>query len=307
MRKRRSGLRRKVVRSNKRYHHYNLGRIGVLLLGILIVLASGICLAIYAMDKDGGDSSSGSSSSQTSESKQESSLSSEDISASVSSDPSVSSKEPESSSEEPSSESSKPPESSEASKPPVNSDFSNALFIGNSRTRGFMLYAGVPEATYFTSTGLNVTTAMTKAIVDAGSGNMVTIPQALRMKQYSKVYVMLGINELGWPNPSVFIQKYQTLVNEIKATQPGAAIYIQSILPVTAEKSAADAYINNPRINEFNQLIQQMAASSGVQYLNVAQGIADASGNLPNEATTDGVHLNPTYCVKWKEYLNANS
>lgn len=301
--KKRSVKYRKVVRTHGYKTHYNMGRIGVLLLGILIVLASIVCLVIYALDSsDGKENSSGNSSVSQTSTVSEDTGSSQSESKPVSDNQSSAA---ESSSSVPSEN--ETPVVQEPEAPPVSADFNNALFIGDSRTKGFMLYSGVSEATYFTSTGLNVSTAMTKPIVDAGDGTQITIPQALRKGQYSKVYVMLGVNELGWTYSNIFIEKYQALLNEIKATQPGAKIYVQSILPVSAQKSASDPIVNNTKINEYNTLIQQMCSSLGVTYLNSAESVADAQGNLPAEATTDGVHLNQAYCIKWRDYLKAHS
>ena len=74
--------------------------------------------------------------------------------------------------------------------------FDDALFIGDSRTVGIAEYGNLKNATYFADVGLNVYVAQTKAVAVKNVGT-VTLPQLLSQKIFGKVYIMLGINELG--------------------------------------------------------------------------------------------------------------
>lgn len=188
-------------------------------------------------------------------------------------------------------------------------DFSKALFIGDSRTQGFMLYSGLTEARYYTGVGLNVDTAFKKAVVTGENGGEITIPQALEAEagRYNKVYLGFGVNELGWIYSDVFIQKYQELIQLIRTYQPDAKIYLQSIMPVTAERSASDVVFNNPHIAEYNVLLQDLATQANVTYVDLFPAVADAAGCLPADAASDGIHLNKSYVLKWLEYLRANT
>ena len=92
-------------------------------------------------------------------------------------------------------------------------------------------------------------------------------------------------------------------MRELKQAQPSATIYVQSILPVTRAKSQSSDVYTNEKIDDYNARIREMAQREGVQYLDVAQAVRGADGALPEEATTDGVHLNKAYCQKWTDYL----
>lgn len=179
--------------------------------------------------------------------------------------------------------------------------FDDAIFIGDSRTQGFALYAGLNNATYYTDKGLMVDTIFTEKAVKL-NGKKMTIIDALKKTSFKKVYIMLGVNELGWYYESVFIDKYKEIINEIKKAQPNAIIYVQSIIHVTKEKSANNKIYTNKKIDERNKLLETMAEEEGVYYLNINEA-TDSKGVLPKEATTDGVHLNQKYCKKWKTYL----
>lgn len=184
-----------------------------------------------------------------------------------------------------------------------NSYFDDAVFIGDSWTQGFIIYNGLSNATAYMDKGLKVDTAFTKADIEVNGVKMSAMDALAQNTTFKKVYVMLGVNELGWAYSDIFIEKYGELVDKIKEIKPDAEIYIQSILPVSEKKSNSDKIYNMEKINEYNGLIQKMAEEKKVYYLNVAEAVADGSGYLPDEASTDGVHLNKEYCAKWLDYL----
>lgn len=180
--------------------------------------------------------------------------------------------------------------------------FDDAVFIGDSRVEGFVQSSGLSNTTAYTHKGLTVNKVYSDASVNV-NGKMVTVMDALRNTKFSKVYIMLGINEMGWVYSSKFIDKYEKIISDIKKINPNAIIYIQSILPVSQKVSDTHEYINNKKIVEFNQLLSEMAAKNKVNYLNVFEAMADENNCLPEEAAFDGIHLKKSYCMKWQDYL----
>ncbi len=183
--------------------------------------------------------------------------------------------------------------------------FRDAVFVGDSRTEGLENYDGLDGATYYAVKGLMVDTIYTKQAVREG-GSKVTVMQALQRRKFSKVYIMLGVNELGWSSFATFVGDYGKVVDDILKCQPGTRVYLQAILPVTAEKSRTDGIYNNVRIENSNKAIRKLAKEKKVNYLAVDEAVKDASGALPAGATVDGIHLNSAYCKKWCEYLKAH-
>jgi lysophospholipase L1-like esterase len=180
--------------------------------------------------------------------------------------------------------------------------FQDVIFIGDSRTEGFQLYSGPQNSTYYHSKGLKVDTIFSSQVVKTSDGT-ITIMEAMRQKPLTKVYIMLGINELGWAYSDLFIEKYTEIITAIRKIEPEVQIYVQSILPVSEKRSQSDKTYNNANIGRYNELIQQMAAEERLYYLNVAECVADGEGNLCSDASTDGIHLNKTYCDLWLDYL----
>ncbi len=184
--------------------------------------------------------------------------------------------------------------------------FDDAVFIGDSRTEGLEIYDGLDNAAYYAVKGLMVNTIFTKPAVEVG-GKKLTVMQAISGQKFGKIYIMLGINELGWSSSATFIQDYGKVIDEIKKDQPNAKIYVQSILPVSAKKAQSDKIYSNANIVSHNQMIREMTVKKGVAYLDVASAVSDSKGNLPEKASVDGVHLNQEYCKKWCEYLRTRA
>ena len=202
---------------------------------------------------------------------------------------------------------SEPASSAVSEAPPAEpGDYSDAAFIGDSRTEALKTYGLLKGATYYTYKGLKVDTVFTEPYIDEG-GTKMTVMDAISRHQYQRIYISLGVNELGWVSTDIFIEDYGRIIDTLRESNPDATIYVQAILPVSAKKSEQDDVYNNPRINEFNALIEQMAKDKGATYLRVNEAVMDESGSLPADASTDGVHPNIDYCRKWTAYLDANS
>ena len=202
---------------------------------------------------------------------------------------------------------SEPASSAVSEAPPAEpGDYSDAAFIGDSRTEALKTYGLLKGATYYTYKGLKVDTVFTEPYIDEG-GTKMTVMDAISRHQYQRIYISLGVNELGWVSTDIFIEDYGRIIGTLRESNPDATIYVQAILPVSAKKSEQDDVYNNPRINEFNALIEQMAKDKGTTYLAVNTAVMDETGALPVGASTDGVHPNIDYCRKWTAYLDANS
>ena len=184
---------------------------------------------------------------------------------------------------------------------------SSVAFIGDSRTQGFIMYNGLKDIQDYSYISLMVDTAMTKKFVKTSNGDKITLLQDMANKNIKKVYIMLGINELGWSYPQVFKSKYIELIDKIREVKPNCEIYVQSIIPMTKSKSDTDSTFNIKNVEIFNNLIQEVANEKNVTYLDVKSALINENGYLPEEASTDGIHINKKYCEKWLEYLKNNS
>ena len=183
--------------------------------------------------------------------------------------------------------------------------FTDALFIGDSRTVGIAEYGTIKNATYFANTGMSVYNIWSQKI-DISSVGKVSLEELLDKKNFGKVYIMLGINEIGY-NMSQTAKKYQELVKYVNTKQPKAIIYLQANLHVTKEKSDSDKSINNTRINKLNSAISKMSNNKNIFYLDVNSIFDDSSGNLRADYTSDKVHIYGKYYKQWTEWIRKNT
>lgn len=179
--------------------------------------------------------------------------------------------------------------------------FSDALFVGDSRTVGMAKYAPLEGAEYFATTGLAAHKVYT-AENEVGSSRGLSFAQLLASRKFGKIYVMLGINEIG-NNRTVTLQNYQELLNKIRAAQPDAIIIIQANLHVAQSRSATDAVVNNVQINSFNEAISAFADGQTSFYLDVNPIFDDENGALRAECTHDGTHPLAKYYKDWDNFL----
>lgn len=192
------------------------------------------------------------------------------------------------------------------SDPVENSYFDDAVFIGDSRTEGLILNCGLSNTTSYAYKGLMVDTVFTKPVINK-NGQKVSVMDALKSTPFSKVYIMLGINETGWVYSHVFQNKYGEMIDGIREINPEAEIYIQEIMPVSGKVSSTHSYITNSKINEYNGLLRELAEEKQVYYIDTGSAVASADGSLLNDAASDGIHLVKDYCEKWLDYLKTHT
>ena len=132
---------------------------------------------------------------------------------------------------------------------------------------------------------------------------VLTVIDALRDKQYKKVYIWYGINELGWPYTNIFADEYRKTIEAIKKIQPDAEIVVCGILPVTEKKSKSDKIFNMKNVNKFNKAIKKMAEGINATYVNLSPAVSNKKGFLTKDVTPDGVHMNREYCKRILAYI----
>ncbi len=177
--------------------------------------------------------------------------------------------------------------------------FDDALFIGDSRTVGLRDYTDLSEhADFYCETSLTVYKALTQKFKGKG-----TVEEALMTNTYGKIYIMVGVNELGQGTTENFMEEYTKVVDRLHELAPEAKIFIQGIMRVTGTKHNSDDIFNNNNINARNNAIATLADNEQFFYIDVNEAICDEEGNLNAEYTHDQLHLLGMYNDLWKEFL----
>ncbi len=177
----------------------------------------------------------------------------------------------------------------------------NTLFIGDSRTVGLMEYAKIEGADFFCTVGMNVFEIYDENVSVPGVGRL-KISELLENKKYDRIYIMLGINELGYPFDQI-VRKYTELVNFVKEKQPEAIIFMQANLHVTKERSDRDKIFNNTNINKLNEIIKGFSDEDRIYYLDANEAFDDSNGALSADMSSDNAHLYARYYVTWGKWI----
>ncbi|HJP64396.1 MAG TPA: GDSL-type esterase/lipase family protein [Mucilaginibacter sp.] len=147
-------------------------------------------------------------------------------------------------------------------------------------------------------------------VINRGIGGDITFGILKRLKditdrQPSKVFILIGINDIGKDIPEVVIaDNYLKIVREIHAKCPQTKIYAQSVLPINSTLPRfPQHYDKQEHILALNKLIKANAVLAGYTYIDIAHLFTDENQRLNAKYTFEGLHLKPDAYVIWADYL----
>ena len=179
--------------------------------------------------------------------------------------------------------------------------FQDACFIGDSRTVGISQYSGIENATFLCKNSLSIYDYDKKKLNYEGEKK--SVREILTEKDFSKIYLMVGINECGTGTPETFFNSYKEVVMDIRSLQPNALIFIQGNLLVTESKSSESDSITNENISARNRLIATLANQQDIFYIDINESSLCEDGSLISDYTWDQVHIRAQYYPIWKDFL----
>lgn len=194
---------------------------------------------------------------------------------------------------------------------PVEDDsfFDNAVFVGDSRTEGLQLFSGLKNGTFYWARGMSVFRADHEDYkIFEVDGEKLTLVGVLARGEYDAVYIMIGVNELGF-GAQAYGEGLAELIDKVIAAQPKAVIYLQLLPPVNDAMCRANglaSYINNDNVAAYNEAITQVAADKRVVLLNTAEVYTGEDGQLPRELANDGCHFVYGEYGRWADYLRSH-
>lgn len=166
--------------------------------------------------------------------------------------------------------------------------FDDALFIGDSRMVSSAYYARLGKADYFTDVGMNVFQMFSVTASD-DNFDATDLTTLLQNRTYKKIFIMLGINECGYPMSSL-LSAYQEDIDTLKSLQPDATIYLMKVYGVSRSVAESTSYFSPQRLQEVNDGIAGLADGKKVHCLDASHLYCDDEGYMKEEYTSDGVH-----------------
>ena len=183
--------------------------------------------------------------------------------------------------------------------------FSDSAFMGNSLMEGFKMFSGLTTCDYYSATSMTVLAASSKKCITLANGNPGTLVEGICQKPYGKIYIELGINEIG-SDSNTFASDYGAMLDTIIAAQPDSKIYVMGLTPVTAAKSSGSDVFNMDRVKLYNDALRQLASDKHCYYLDLVGALAGEDGYLPADESPDGVHFSTKTYAKWLSYLETH-
>lgn len=169
--------------------------------------------------------------------------------------------------------------------------FADAAMLGNSLVDGMRLCSGIDSMSFYGETGSTV------------YNNRIS---QLLQRQFKKVYIEFGINEVGISEEE-FISRYRRIVDRIQEAMPEADIYIMSITPVTKAVSNKGTFTMQ-RITAMNAALRALAEEEQCWYLDCCTHLCTAEGYLIEKyAGWDGSpHLDVKGYEAWAEVIRTH-
>ncbi len=131
----------------------------------------------------------------------------------------------------------------------------------------------------------------------------------LKDNDVESVFLMIGINDLIWgKTDEEIVANYQEIVLRLKEDHPKAQIVVQSILPHGGENSTWESRdkllaLQGDRIVSLNNTLKAIAAENNAYYLDLYPIFVTGDGDLRDDLTTDGLHLNRQGYLVWRSAI----
>ena len=165
--------------------------------------------------------------------------------------------------------------------------FDGAALIGDSRVEGFKLYTSVPQSHVFSKNGATIL-------------HMDSVTDAVALMDPQRVFIAYGINDIkavlggdasGYAE--VASEKIRTLSERI----PEAEIYVNSILPASPSRTAADK--DYQKVPLYNEALREMCEENGWIFIDNTEMAQENSALYVN----DGIHLTAGFYRYWGQNM----
>ena len=197
--------------------------------------------------------------------------------------------------------------------PPVMGDepmdyFTNTAIVGDSISHILFQweskfdYLGEPLFLVRGGTGLNGVVEDYWPILY--KGQYAKIEDALQDAGCSRVFIMLGQNDLRYREIEDCLGSWEILLANIREKNPDVEVHIQSVIPEWLPTRVSNE--NNEKIEAFNEKMKVFAAENGCHYVDIGYYVVDHTGRMSSEYEMDqSIHMNYEGCYAWIQALKA--
>ncbi len=184
--------------------------------------------------------------------------------------------------------------------------YNDAVFIGDSVSMMLPRATNVSQlgtALFLPVGSYGVHNATHDVLLIPFQGQSMIIEDALAASGKSKVFIMLGMNDLAY-GIDYTMSQWEILIQRIQAKVPDMEIYIQSCTPVFT--GAELTKLNNTNMDIYNGRLKAMAEEKGLHFVDVGPYFKDSTGGLaPIYCSDNFVHITPLGAQVWVKILKA--
>lgn len=190
-----------------------------------------------------------------------------------------------------------------------NSYFKDAAFIGDSRMLGIHDYTSLKEqADFFCESGFSLFQWTRGAKVTWKNKNQkIDLENVMKNNHYKKVYITIGMNDLGYGNEKNHGQWMKQLVDMIQKNQKDVIIYLIGNLHMSKNRNNPNTEFNNINVNARNVETAKLADGEHIFYLNINPLYTDKDGFLKADLSTDGCHVYGYCYEKIEKFLKKHA
>lgn len=184
--------------------------------------------------------------------------------------------------------------------------FDDAAFIGDSISLKLQNYHAANgtfgKAVFLTAGSYSVNHAVNDTMRLMFRGEEMTPEDALAACNAKKVFILLGMNDIGLVGVEGTLENWSVMLQRIREKNPRIEIYIQSGTPIYA--GGEKGKLTNENMDRYNALLKQFAKENDCHFVDVASALKDGTGALkPSFCSDEYVHLTDAGSEAWIEVL----
>lgn len=165
----------------------------------------------------------------------------------------------------------------------------DVVFIGDSLTYNAKLADVFPD---YTVANLGLRGDAVQGVIDR--------IEQIKALRPSKLFIMIGLNDVGSTPVDDFYLKYSVLVERLLSFMGKGEIYLQSILPVNSINYNISC--DYRQVAVYNSVIQRIATEKQIAFINLYELYSSGDCLLPYY-TNDGIHLKDDAYTLWYDTL----
>lgn len=136
---------------------------------------------------------------------------------------------------------------------------------------------------------------------DTAQGVLKRLSEVLLLRP-RKLFLLIGTNDISYGVPQKEIaDNIRQIITELQEKTPSTKIYVESLFPTNFSKFHRSDYPNS-KITALNEDIKKIAAEKNCTFIDI-HPLLLRDGELDENFTVDGLHLNNSANAKWLEFL----